>query len=212
MTAHRCLAAADLPEDQCSNLGLVIATGYGPTRTSFDYLDSILEFGPALASPTAFSTSVHNIAASVISLQLGLTGPVHTVSQGESSLAAALDIATNWIASGLAHKVLLGALDEYDPDLNAMVAAEDIPRTPPADGALFMLLTAQPPEQDPAARHQNLCVADLTALCKTEPDTESNVQSNVQSKEKQSALPPADHPAGPVRRYAAALQQGVKHL
>ncbi len=143
LAAHRCLACASpapAPEER-AELGLIIATEYGPSRTSFDYLDSILEFGPQLASPTAFSTSVHNIAATGISLHLGLTGPAHTITQPETAPAAARELAAFWLVSGRVKGVLLGIVDEYNPDLSAMLAREgDIPRQPPRDGALFRLL------------------------------------------------------------------------
>ncbi len=198
LAAHRCLAAA--PDTERSGLGLVIATGYGPARTSFDYTDSILEFGPHLASPTAFSTSVHNIAASSVSLQLGLTGPVHTVSQGESSMIAALDIASGWLAEGRVSSVLLGALDEYDADLEAMLAAAGgIARPRPVDGALFLLLAAK-------ATHGTALTAWGMGAGPLPPEI-APADAPVFAE---GTAPLPRHPAGPTHALAAALAKTSK--
>ncbi len=203
LTARRCLAAAEqatpAPEGGRTDLGLVIATGYGPVRATFDYTDSILEFGEQLASPTAFSTSVHNIAASSISLHLGLAGPAHTVSQGESSLIAALDVASGWLASGRVRNVLLGALDEYDPDLAGMLAAGDIPRPLPCDGALFLLLTTDGPRSGPSLTAWDMGSGLPAPYPEGKPGRISTLMEGHENGPR--------HPAGPVHTLAASLDR-----
>lgn len=129
-------------------LGVIVATGYGPARTTFDFLDSIHDFGAKLASPLAFSTSVHNIAASIISLKLGIAGPCLSINQFETSFASALESARCWLDEGRVDAVLVGAVDEYDSTLCDAIAAVDgeaiensFPHSSPAEGSMFMLLT-----------------------------------------------------------------------
>lgn len=61
--ASLALKDAGLLEADRSRMGVVIATGYGALKTTFDFLDSYLDFGYSCSSPTHFSNSVHNAAA-----------------------------------------------------------------------------------------------------------------------------------------------------
>jgi len=93
--------------------GLVLCSGYGSAKTTFSFLDSIIDYGDACASPTLFSNSVHNAAAGHISILLGLEGPCLTVSQFEMSVPSALLSAIQWLREKRAEQVLFGAVDEY---------------------------------------------------------------------------------------------------
>lgn len=93
-------------------LGLVLATGYGASATTFAFLDSMLDHGDALSSPTLFSHSVHNIAAANIAMLLEIMGPCLTVSRFELSFASALCTALTWLREARVEAVLLGAVDE----------------------------------------------------------------------------------------------------
>jgi 3-oxoacyl-[acyl-carrier-protein] synthase II len=48
-------------------LGIILSTAFGPHTTTFGFIDDILDFGDSSVSPTKFSNSVHNAAASYIS-------------------------------------------------------------------------------------------------------------------------------------------------
>jgi 3-oxoacyl-[acyl-carrier-protein] synthase II len=95
-----------------SRVGVVIASGYGATATTFAFLDTIIADGDICASPTHFANSVHNSAAANISIMLGAKGPSLTVSQFEMSVPSALVSARQWLAEGRVDAVLLGAIDE----------------------------------------------------------------------------------------------------
>lgn len=95
------------------DMGLVIATGHGPHRTTFAFLDSFLVGSDAFSSPTQFTHSVHNAAAAHISIQLGLTGPTLTVGQFETSVASALITACCYLEQGHVDSILFGAVEEY---------------------------------------------------------------------------------------------------
>ena len=111
--SYLALEDAGLLQNDHQNLAVVVASGYGATRTTFSFLDSIFDDGDALASPTRFSNSVHNAAAAHISISLKAGGPNLTVSQFEMSLPAAMLTAGQWLEDKRVDAVLLGAVDEF---------------------------------------------------------------------------------------------------
>ncbi len=100
-------------EGDRQRMGMVIATGYGASRTTFAFLDSFINDGDQLSSPIHFSNSVHNAAGANISMLLNITGPALTVSQFEMSVPSALLAAGTWLEEGRVDSVLLGGVDEY---------------------------------------------------------------------------------------------------
>lgn len=129
-----------LPED----MGIVLSTGYGPSQTTFDFLDSIIEDGAPLASPLAFSHSVHNIPAGVLSLLLGTPCPQTTICQLHQPVISGLRTAALWLAEGRVKNVLFGAVDETTPLLKENRQRLDAEKcrqfTQPGEGAAFFLL------------------------------------------------------------------------
>lgn len=111
--AHLALEDAGLLEVDRSRIGVVVASGYGPLKTTFNFLDSNLDFGYSCSSPTHFSNSVYNAAAAHVSMQMHLTSPSLTVTQFEMSVASALLSARQWLEEGRVDQVLFGAADEY---------------------------------------------------------------------------------------------------
>ena len=95
------------------SLGIVIASGYGASSTTFAFLDSFIEGNDTYSSPTHFSNSVHNAAAAHVSILLGATGPCLTISQFEMSVPSALITAIHWLREERVERVLFGAVDEY---------------------------------------------------------------------------------------------------
>jgi 3-oxoacyl-[acyl-carrier-protein] synthase II len=112
LTSYMALQDAGLLEVERSRMGVVIASGYGPLKTTFDFLDSYLDCGYACSSPTHFSNSVHNAAAAHVSMKLKTTAPSLTVTQFEMSVPSALLTARQWLAEGRVDQVLFGAVDE----------------------------------------------------------------------------------------------------
>ncbi|HZH03899.1 MAG TPA: beta-ketoacyl synthase chain length factor [Myxococcaceae bacterium] len=99
--------------------GLVLGTGYGGLTATVDFLEALASRGFAFGSPTAFHQSVHHSSAGQISIALGLRGPSLTVSAreltGETALSAGLEL----LESGRAESVLVVAVDERIPVLDA---------------------------------------------------------------------------------------------
>ncbi|MEE4255234.1 MAG: beta-ketoacyl synthase N-terminal-like domain-containing protein [Desulfuromusa sp.] len=116
--ACQALKDADLLEADRSRIGVAIASGYGALNTTFNFLDSYLDFGYSCSSPTHFSNSVHNAAAAHVSIQLKTTAPSLTVTQFEMSVPSALLSAQQWLAEGRVDQVLFGAVDESCAVLN----------------------------------------------------------------------------------------------
>ncbi len=111
--AHLALEDAGILLSDRSRMGLIVASGYGPGRTTQSFLDTFINDGDNLSSPTFFSNSVQNAAVANVSIVLKITGPGLTVSQFEMSFASALFTAKNWLDQGYVDSVLLGAVDEY---------------------------------------------------------------------------------------------------
>ncbi len=152
-----CLALQDagLMGADLSRTGVVIATGYGAMKTTFEFLDSYLDFGYSCSSPIHFSNSVHNAAAGHVSMQLSVPAPSLTVTQFEMSVPSALLTAQLWLAEGRVDRVLLGCVDEYCDVLRycwKQFFGDDVPATPQpleynkqsavvGEGAAFLLLS-----------------------------------------------------------------------
>ena len=155
--SHLALADAELPEAERSRLGIIVASGYGATGTTYAFLKSFIDDGDICASPTSFANSVHNSAAAHISIQLGAKGPNLTVSDFHLSVPSALATARIWLAEERVQRVLFGAVDELSELIGYIQhrtrdASTDAPMTPlqtemetsiPAEGAAFLLLARE---------------------------------------------------------------------
>lgn len=156
-----CLALDDagITAEQRQRVGVIVASGYGATTTTFSFLDSVLDDGDHCASPTNFSNSVHNVAAAYLSMQLEMLGPNLTISQFEMSMSSALCNAVCWLQQGRVDTVLVGGVDEHCPVLNYCYQryfegdqavsslkpfAFDQQSAIPGEGAGFLVLSADP--------------------------------------------------------------------
>ncbi|TLM65508.1 MAG: hypothetical protein FDZ69_09560 [Deltaproteobacteria bacterium] len=154
LAAAGALADAGLEPGAAGRVGLVLATALGPHVTTFEFLDGVLDYGDAAASPTAFSHSVHNAAASYVASSLGLQGPTLTVTRFSFAFQEALRLAGCWLAQGSCDHVLVGMAEQYG-DVLGYLAAEKLgsaadgrirpfacggPGPVPGEGAVFLLL------------------------------------------------------------------------
>lgn len=114
-------------------VGIILATAFGAHVTTFDFLDGILDFGEASASPTAFSNSVHNAAASYVSSALEIKGPTLTVTSFRFSFPAALQLAKGWLEQGRCDYLLVGTVEQYG-DVLGHVAGRML--NPAGDGVI----------------------------------------------------------------------------
>jgi 3-oxoacyl-[acyl-carrier-protein] synthase II len=157
------LAAWDAVEDSGiaiqegkAELGIILATAFGPQVTAFRFLDEIIDYGDAGASPTLFSHSVQNAAASYIASALNNRGPTLTVTQFAFSFHQALLLARCWLEEGRCESVLVGSAEECGAVMEYVCReklriAEDgrirsfefspSPVAVPGEGSAFLLLT-----------------------------------------------------------------------
>ena len=106
-------------------------------------MDSILDNGPHLSSPTAFSHAVNNMGAGLLSLLLGIEGACFTISQFELSFAGAASTASALLNSGRAERVLLCAVDESDNRFFHCCPQYLHGEHPQTEGAVALCLTRQ---------------------------------------------------------------------
>ncbi|NLD38891.1 MAG: beta-ketoacyl synthase [Desulfatiglans sp.] len=151
------LALNDAGQDSFDKMatGLILCSGYGSAKTTFSFLDSIIDSGDNCASPTLFSNSVHNAAAGHISMMLGIEGPCLTISQFEMSVSSGLLSAIQWLCEERVGQVLFGAVDEYfdvlgycykrwygsNGNISMSPLAAEIQSAVPGEGAAFFLLS-----------------------------------------------------------------------
>jgi len=147
-------------DDYKYSLGIIVATGFGPHVTTFHFLDELLNYGDANVSPTIFSNSVHNAAASYISLLLDSHGPTLTLTQFAFSLHQAFMLAQAWLQEKRCEYVLVGSVDECGAVMNyicnrKLQIADDgrvkpfcfspSPVAVPGEGSVFFLVTHREP-------------------------------------------------------------------
>ncbi len=132
------------PEVDPARTGLVVATALGPHVRTFAFLDGILDFGDEAVSPTAFSHSVHNAAASYVASALKIHGPVLTLTDFRVAFQQALTMADCWLAAGRCERVLVGAVEELGDVMlhvwDRMIGAGP-PEAVPGEGAVFFVLS-----------------------------------------------------------------------
>ncbi|MBI9089284.1 MAG: beta-ketoacyl synthase chain length factor [Desulfobacterium sp.] len=145
--AHLAIADAGVGPEDLENTGIIVATGYGASGTTFSFLDSFLNKGDRLSVPTHFSNSVHNAAAAHITVLLGIKGPCLTVSQFDLSVASALFTAVSWLQEERVTSVLVGGVDEYNPVVGYATAGLNAespdPSTIAGEGGCFFLLSRE---------------------------------------------------------------------
>lgn len=105
-----------------TKVGIAFGSGYGPHKTTFDFLDSLIDYGDKCASPTLFASSVHNAMASQVSISLGIKGPCSTLTCFEHTTASVFSLAESWLNEGDSDYVLAGVGDEHCPVRNYAAA------------------------------------------------------------------------------------------
>jgi len=122
LASYLALEDSDKPIQNGSRVGIILGTAYGPSTTTFDYLDTIIDGGDESASPTLFANSVHNAVASAISIFTKFEGPCLTLTNFESVFTEALMTANAWLERGVVDYVLASVADEYFPVLGYAVS------------------------------------------------------------------------------------------
>ncbi|WP_066855712.1 beta-ketoacyl synthase N-terminal-like domain-containing protein [Halodesulfovibrio spirochaetisodalis] len=149
--AFLALEDAGLMENDLTETGISLASGFGAAQTTFNFLDSFLDDGDRLASPTHFSSGLHNAAAAYIAMQTKAQGPSVCTSNVGLGPAYALSTAVYWLQHGMADYVLVGGVDEHCQVLEHCVnhfqsSAEQaclLSDAVAGEGAAFMVLSTR---------------------------------------------------------------------
>ena len=94
------------------DLAVVVGSALGNISEAGQFLDRVFAKGPNLANPMLFPNLVMNAPASQVAMALGWRGPNLTVSAGEISGEAALDVALGLLRRRRARAVVVAAGEE----------------------------------------------------------------------------------------------------
>lgn len=115
LCAFRALEQAQIKDAAKANLGISLAMGAGALESTLKFMDSIVEDGDELSSPTAFASSVHNSTALFLSMFLGIHGPCVVTGQLDASFAGALLTAQQFLAKKMCEQVLVAITEDVNP-------------------------------------------------------------------------------------------------
>jgi len=140
--AENCLMQANLAFPLQEKTALLVASAFGPSRTTFSMIDEILEYPENEILPTKFSHSVLNAALSYLALVAGVQGDNYALCGFDDVFFDALVLADSLLRGGRADQVLLVGCDETN------ILTEILPQVMPEftdkeaeDCVLAMLLT-----------------------------------------------------------------------
>jgi hypothetical protein len=112
--ASTCDALRDSGLDPAGKaIGIIQGSVYGPIVSGIQALDELVDFGDNQLSPTNFSGSVFNTAATYLSLAFGIQGCSLTHTGGLDTLYNSLLTASLWLEKGTVDYVIAGIGDEY---------------------------------------------------------------------------------------------------
>jgi 3-oxoacyl-[acyl-carrier-protein] synthase II len=145
-TVERAIADARLDG---AEIGLVMGTAFGSVERSVRFVQKAALGGPRVASPAEFPHLVVSAASGNASIYLGLRGPVFAVSDRETSAESALAAAVALLGAGQARACAAGAVEAFDPIVEAIHPRLGRERGPGArgEGAAFLVV-----EDEAAAR------------------------------------------------------------
>lgn len=146
LAAHDAMKDSGIEFSDPSRVGIILSTAFGPHETTFQFQDDILEYGDASSSPTVFSHSVHNAAASYMAIALGVRGPTLTLTQFDFSFHEALVLAEIWLDDDICDYVVVGNADECCTVMEYICSQK---LALPHDGRITPFSFASPPANIP---------------------------------------------------------------
>ena len=115
LCTYRALQQAQLPVQAVHEMGLSLGIGAGALGSTLKFINSILEDGDELSSPTAFASSVHNSTALMLSMFLQIHGPCVITGQFDASFAGTLLTAQQFLAKKMCSNVLIAVTEDVNP-------------------------------------------------------------------------------------------------
>ncbi|MBN1606070.1 MAG: beta-ketoacyl-[acyl-carrier-protein] synthase family protein [Polyangiaceae bacterium] len=125
-----------------ARVGLCVGTAFGNAQRSLDFLARIADKGPAFASPAEFPHLLPSAPSGNASIYLGITGPVATTPELDTSAEAAVATACDWLSSGLAEAGIGGSAELHDDFVDRLLSPPyaRTARSHRAEGAAWLLV------------------------------------------------------------------------
>jgi len=142
--AANCLAQANLVFPLKKKTALLVASAFGPMRTTTAMIDEILEYPENEILPTKFSHSVLNAALSYLALVAGVQGDNYALCGFDDVFSDTLVLADSLLRGGRVEQVLLVGCDE--PNILTEILPDMLPEftdKEAEDCVLAMLLTRE---------------------------------------------------------------------
>lgn len=111
----RALEQAGADVQAPKDTGLSVAVGAGSLESTCKFMDTIIDDGDELSSPTAFAGSVHNSTGLTLSIFLHLNGPCVTTGQFDFSFAGALLTAREFLKRQMCKETLVAVAEDINP-------------------------------------------------------------------------------------------------
>jgi 3-oxoacyl-[acyl-carrier-protein] synthase II len=141
LAGHLAMADAGIAGAPAADLGVIVATGMGPTAGFLDTQSPDAGAEELRLSPILFSNSVHNAAAAHLSMLLKIRGPNLSINHYDLSFPLAILTALDWIEEGRVAAVLVGGVDVRPGEAPAG-SPNEVRRSPAAgEGSAFFVLT-----------------------------------------------------------------------
>lgn len=98
-------------EERAARAGVMVGAGFGGMESFIDEIEIMTERGPGRVSPTGVPRIIPNMAAGLVSIEHGLTGPVSCVVTACSASANAIGDAAEIIRRGAADVMVAGGAE-----------------------------------------------------------------------------------------------------
>ncbi len=152
LCACQALAQAKITPQEQAALGISLAMGAGALSSTIKFMDSIIDDGDELSSPTAFASSVHNSTALMLSMFLQIHGPCVITGQFDASFAGALITAQQFLAKKMCRHVLVALTEDVNPVVTQILTKDPHifdpyvyqPEVAPARVAVALVVSDEP--------------------------------------------------------------------
>ncbi len=144
-SAVQACADAGFADYAPADTGVITVSSFGPHRTTFAFLNDILDYPEDQVLPTTFSHSVHNAAASYVASSLQIRGPTITLTGFDDVWFDSLESSAIFLNSGCCRRILLIGAEELALLTNNLDSI--LPDCFPCkrmEGSLALMLSAEP--------------------------------------------------------------------
>jgi len=119
--ANMAVSQAGFHSGDLDRAAIIVATSYGAAEITEKILRQAMLDGPQTVSPALFTESVANAPAAQVAMALKAKGPNLTIVQRQAGPLIALAQGVSAVLSGKSSAVLVGAVDEVNPLVHAIL-------------------------------------------------------------------------------------------